>query len=65
MTNENERRGAEAIVREIPATDAAAGFPCRVRAEAAGGACRRPSTIKVYGLPFCPEHGAEARSGAL
>jgi hypothetical protein len=49
QTNENER-----------------GLPCVVRHPDAGGRCEREATIRTHGvLNFCPEHGAEARIGAL
>jgi hypothetical protein len=35
------------------------------RAEAAGGPCKRPSVVKVYGFPFCEEHGTETKASAL
>ncbi len=39
-------------------------LPCFVRHEDAGGQCRRPEAVRVYGLGLCAEHGEEARLGA-
>jgi hypothetical protein len=52
-------------VVEIPQGDDWREVPCWVRAEAAGGECKRPSVVRVYGMPFCEEHGAECNAGAL
>ncbi len=58
--------GAEALVVDIPEGDEWREVPCWVRAETAGGPCKRmPSVVRVYGLPFCEDHGAEAKAGAL
>jgi hypothetical protein len=55
----------ETLVREIPERDEWRGVRCWVRAEAAGGRCERLAVVKVYGFPFCAEHGAECKDGAL
>jgi hypothetical protein len=39
--------------------------PCFVRHPDAGGKCLNLAVMKVYGLPFCEIHGAEAKAGAL
>ncbi len=42
------------------------GLHCVVRHPDAGGRCQRTAAIKMYGmLNFCPEHGEEAKVGAL
>ena len=49
-----------------PANELERGLPCGVHHEDAGGRCQRTATVKLYGiLNFCPEHGEEARVGAL
>ncbi len=49
QTNENER-----------------GLPCFVHHEDAGGRCERTAAVRMYEmLNFCPEHGTEAKIGAL
>ncbi|GEM_PF-6150106 len=58
MTNEPHE-----IVRYLE--DGEESFPCWVGHGDDIEACRRPSTMKVYGLPFCEVHGEEARDGAL
>ncbi len=40
-------------------------LPCFTRHEDAGGRCRRPAALRVYGLLFCEVHGAEAKAAAL
>ena len=68
MTRRDERNGAEAIVFELPEGNEFRGMTCVVRHQDTGvgeGGCERPATIMVYGLPFCTEHGTEARVGAL
>ncbi|MDP9454633.1 MAG: hypothetical protein M3Q60_02355 [Actinomycetota bacterium] len=55
------------FVRDLdPTNELERGLPCVVRHPDAGGRCQRTATIKMYGLlNFCPEHGEEARIGAL
>ena len=55
------------FVRDLdPANELERGLPCAVRHEDAGGRCEKTATVKLYGiLNFCPEHGEEARVGAL
>ncbi len=55
------------FVRDLdPTNELERGLPCIVRHEDAGGRCQRTATVKMYNiLNFCPEHGAEARIGAL
>jgi hypothetical protein len=55
----------EAIVVDIPEGDRYGEVPCWVRVETAGGPCKKPSVVRVYGLPFCEAHGEEAKSGDL
>ncbi len=59
----NERR----MVRELdPTNENERGLPCVVRHPDAGGRCDRTATIRMYDvLNYCPEHGEEARIGAL
>ncbi len=64
MTNhETEPR----FVRDLDQTnELERGLPCVVRHPDAGGRCQRTATVKMYGiLNFCPEHGEQARIGAL
>jgi hypothetical protein len=60
MTNESRE-----IVRYLKETDPEWGFPCRVGHDGGLEPCKRPSTVRVYGLSFCPDHGEEAVCGAL
>ncbi len=55
------------FVRDLdPTNELERGLPCVVRHPDAGGRCERTATIRMYNvLNFCPEHGAEARVGAL
>jgi hypothetical protein len=55
------------FVRDLDPTDKLeGGLPCVVRHPDAGGRCQRTATVKMYNiLNFCPEHGNEARVGAL
>ncbi len=55
------------FVRDLdPTNELERGLPCCVHHPDAGGRCQRTATIKMYGmLNFCPEHGEEARIGAL
>lgn len=55
------------FVRDLDQTnDLERGLPCVVRHSDAGGRCERMATVKLYGiLNFCPEHGEEAKIGAL
>ena len=49
-----------------PTNELERGLPCVVRHEDAGGHCQRTATVKMYEiLNFCPEHGEEAKVGAL
>ncbi len=59
----NERR----MVRELdPTNENERGLPCVVRHPDAGGRCLKTATIRTHDvLNFCPEHGEEARIGAL
>ncbi len=63
MTNDAARH----FVRDLdPTNEHERGLHCCVRHADAGGRCQRTATIKMYGiLNFCPEHGEEARIGAL
>ncbi len=63
MTND----AARYFVRDLDQTnELERGLPCFVRHPDAGGRCQRTAAIKMYGmLNFCPEHGEEARVGAL
>ncbi|PLS86818.1 MAG: hypothetical protein CYG60_05235 [Actinobacteria bacterium] len=63
MTND----AARYFVRDLdPNNDFERGLPCVVRHPDAGGRCERTATVKMYEiLNFCPDHGAEARVGAL
>jgi hypothetical protein len=69
----DERRGAEAIVRE-----GEAAFPhireqiekhgpihCWVGKGLDGVRCEHTAVMEVYGTPMCEDHGAEAKAGAL
>ncbi len=55
------------FVRDLDQTnELERGLPCVVRHEDAGGRCQRTATIRMYNvLNFCPEHGEEAKVGAL
>ncbi len=55
------------FVRDLdPTNEHERGRPCCVRHPDAGGRCERTATIRMYDvLNFCPEHGEEARVGAL
>ncbi len=55
------------FVRDLdPTNELERGLPCVVRHPDAGGRCERTATIRMYEmLNFCPEHGEEARVGAL
>ncbi len=55
------------FVRDLdPTNELERGLHCCVRHPDAGGRCQRTATIKMYEmLNFCPEHGEEARVGAL
>jgi hypothetical protein len=59
MTNEPRQ-----MVREMDPTDEQS-VPCHVHHPDAGGPCRRPATMEVYGLRFCEIHGENVRLGAL
>ncbi len=63
MTND----AAHNFVRDLdPTNELERGLPCVVRHPDARGRCQRTATVKMYNiLNFCPEHGAEARVGAL
>jgi hypothetical protein len=63
MTNDAARH----FVRDLDQTNKLErGLPCVVRHEDAGGRCQRAATVKMYNiLNFCPEHGEEAKVGAL
>ncbi len=63
MTNDAARH----FVRDLDQdNELERGLPCVVRHPDAGGRCQRTATIKMYGiLNFCPEHGEEAKVGAL
>ncbi len=63
MTNDAARH----FVRDLDQTnELERGLHCCVRHPDAGGRCQRTATIKMYEmLNFCPEHGEEARVGAL
>lgn len=58
---------ARSIARELTPEELeqAAGLPCFVHHEDAGGQCGRTATMFVYGILLCEVHGAEARAGAL
>jgi hypothetical protein len=55
------------FVRDLdPTNELERGLPCVVHHEDAGGRCQRAATVRMYNvLNFCPEHGEEARVGAL
>ncbi|MDP9480449.1 MAG: hypothetical protein M3R38_33110 [Actinomycetota bacterium] len=55
------------MVRDLdPTNELERGLPCVVRHEDAGGRCQKAATVRMYDvLNFCPEHGEEARIGAL
>ncbi len=55
------------FVRDLdPTNELERGLHCVVRHPDAGGRCQRTAAIKMYGmLNFCPEHGEEAKVGAL
>lgn len=63
MTNRNARH----FVRDLDQTNEYdRDLPCVVHHPDAGGRCERTATIRMYDiLAFCPEHGEEARIGAL
>ncbi|MDP9479419.1 MAG: hypothetical protein M3R38_27735 [Actinomycetota bacterium] len=63
MTNDAARH----FVRVLdPDNELERGLPCVVRHPDAGGRCQRTATIRMYEmLNFCPEHGEEAKVGAL
>lgn len=61
MTRRDERE----IVRYLEGEELAAGFPCWVGHGSDVDACKRPSTMRVYGLNFCETHGTECAYGAL
>ncbi len=63
MTNDAARH----FVRDLdPDNELERGLPCVVRHPDAGGRCQRTATLRMYNvLSFCPEHGEEARVGAL
>ncbi len=63
MTNDAARH----FVRDLdPTNELERGLPCVVRHPDAGGRCPRTATVKMYNiLNFCPEHGEEAKVGAL
>ena len=68
MTEKN--LGAEALVLEGEETPElwrgeTGPPPCFVHHPDACGKCLRDAVMKVYGLPFCEIHGAEAKTGAL
>ncbi len=65
MAVEGRPTGGEALIVELPEGDKWREVPCWVSAEGAGGPCKRPSVVRVYGLPFCEAHSAEVRAGAL
>jgi hypothetical protein len=60
-----ESNGVETLVLELQGGDRRREAPCWVRAEAAGGPCKRPSVVRVYGFSFCEQHGTECKDGAL
>ncbi len=62
MTNEPRN-----FVRDLDQTNKLErGLHCCVRHPDAGGRCERTATVKMYEmLNFCPEHGEEAKVGAL
>lgn len=64
MTNHDEARY---FARDLdPTNEYQRSLPCVVRHPDAGGRCRKTATIRMYdALNFCPEHGEEARIGAL
>jgi hypothetical protein len=62
MTRNDEPRE---IVRYLEDGDPERGFPCVVSHEHAGGDCKRPAVMAVYGLTFCEEHGEECAAGAF
>jgi hypothetical protein len=59
------RRNEHDIVRYLQETDVERGFPCWVGQSGELEPCKRPATVRVYGLAFCEEHGEEAAVGAL
>ncbi len=63
MTNDAARH----FVRDLdPDNELERGLPCVVRHPDAGGRCQRTATVRMYNvLNFCPEHGEEAKVGAL
>lgn len=67
MKTTTENTANARMERDLDPTDEnERGRPCCVYHPDAGGRCERTSTVRMYDLLcFCPEHGAEARLGAL
>ena len=61
MTSKNTRE----IVRYLEGEELESAYQCWVGHGKDLEPCKRPSTMAVYGLPMCKEHGEEARNGAL
>ncbi len=59
------KNDAREIVRYLEGEELEQGFPCWVGHSEDLEPCKRQSTIRVYGIPLCPDHGEEARNGAL
>jgi hypothetical protein len=55
---------AETIIREIPDKDRGEQG-CWAKLPGSTEHCEHTAVVRVYGLPFCEVHGAEARAGAL
>jgi hypothetical protein len=55
---------AREVVRHLRDGEPDYGSPCWVGHGGDLEPCKRPSTVRVYGIPLCPEHGEEAAAGA-
>ena len=61
MTSKNTRE----IVRYLEGEELENAYPCWVGHGEDVEPCKRPSVLRVYGINLCPEHGEEAKDGAL
>ncbi len=62
MTRNDAR---EKIVRYLEGEELESAFPCWVGHGEDLEPCKRPSVLRVYGINLCPDHGEEAKDGAL
>ena len=62
MTRDDTR---EFIACRLEGAELERAYPCVVGSGDGPEPCERTSTMAVYGLPMCPEHGEEAAAGAL